>query len=145
MFKYCKKCGMIKNFKPAESACPVCEAPLFPVPSEYLTSSGVMFASQEAREKFVECIKASDEYDAAVASQAKEILAEKEATHKSEVEKMVDEYKDTLPKKCCPVCHSTSLSKISNVGKVAKIGVFGIYGAGDLGKTWKCNSCGMKF
>ena len=45
----------------------------------------------------------------------------------------------------CPVCHSTNLSKISNVGKVAKVGAFGILGAGDIGKTWKCNSCGSKF
>lgn len=48
-----------------------------------------------------------------------------------------------IPK--CPICQSTNLSKISNVKKATKVGLFGLLGAGDIGKTWKCNSCGSRF
>lgn len=145
MFVYCKKCGLIKNIKSQNSVCPVCDTQLLAVPAEYLTASGIMFTSQSARTEFENQIKASPEYDETIASQKQAVLAQKEKAHKQEVEKNVLEYKSTRPQKCCPVCHSTSLTKISNVGKVAKVGVFGILGAGDLGKTWKCNTCGSKF
>lgn len=45
----------------------------------------------------------------------------------------------------CPICGSTSLSKITNTHKVMKIAMFGIFGIGENGKTWKCNNCGSKF
>lgn len=45
----------------------------------------------------------------------------------------------------CPVCGSKDLKRITVVGKVAKVKMFGLLGAGDLGKTYKCNNCGMKF
>lgn len=45
----------------------------------------------------------------------------------------------------CPICGSTNLKKLSVFGKVAKVKMFGIFGAGDLGKTYKCESCGVKF
>ncbi len=45
----------------------------------------------------------------------------------------------------CPSCGSTNLTKLSTAGKVAKISFFGIFGAGNLGKTYKCNNCGVKF
>lgn len=45
----------------------------------------------------------------------------------------------------CPSCGSRSLSKISTVKKAAKVGLFGIFGAGDLGKTYRCNKCGVRF
>ena len=45
----------------------------------------------------------------------------------------------------CPICGSADLKKLSTVGKAAKIGLFGIFGAGSLGKTYKCNNCGVKF
>lgn len=45
----------------------------------------------------------------------------------------------------CPSCGSANLTKLSAVGKVAKIKLFGIFGAGSLGKTYKCNNCGIKF
>lgn len=48
-----------------------------------------------------------------------------------------------IPK--CPICQSTSLSKITTTKKAMKIAAFGIFGMGDNGKTWKCNSCGSKF
>ena len=48
-----------------------------------------------------------------------------------------------IPK--CPSCGSTNLTKLSTAGKVAKISFFGIFGAGNLGKTYKCNNCGVKF
>ncbi len=48
-----------------------------------------------------------------------------------------------IPK--CPICGSTSLSRISTSKKVAKIAFFGLYGAGDIGKTWKCNNCDSRF
>lgn len=52
---------------------------------------------------------------------------------------------DSNNKPKCPSCQSTNLSKISSVGKAAKIGLFGIFGAGDIGKTYRCNNCGVKF
>lgn len=48
-----------------------------------------------------------------------------------------------LPK--CPSCGSTDLKKISVPGKVLKVKLFGLLGTGDLGKTYKCNNCGVKF
>lgn len=45
----------------------------------------------------------------------------------------------------CPICGSTNLKKLSVFGKVAKVKMFGIFGAGNLGKTYKCEDCGVKF
>lgn len=45
----------------------------------------------------------------------------------------------------CPSCGSTNLSHISTTQKIVKVGVFGRLGTGDLGKTYKCNNCGVKF
>lgn len=145
MFMYCKKCGLIKNIKTKDHSCPACEIELEPVPQTYLTNTGLMFASQQAREDFEVFIKTSAEYDNEAHKKCDQIIAEKEELHKEEVAQKVELYKSTRPQKCCPVCHSTSLHKISNLGKVVKVGAFGILGAGDMGKTWKCNSCGCKF
>ena len=145
MFKYCKKCGLIKNIKSNNSACPVCESELLNVPKEYLTPTGIMFISPSARQEFENIVKSSDEYDEELATQREKILSQKEDAHKKEIAQKVSEYNSKKPQKICPVCHSTSISKISNIGKVAKVTAFGILGAGDLGKTWRCNSCGYKF
>lgn len=45
----------------------------------------------------------------------------------------------------CPVCGSHSVKKISAVGKYGKVYAFGLLGADTLGKTYKCNVCGVKF
>ena len=145
MFMYCKKCGFILNVKSANGICPACETILQSVPDEYLTGTGIMFKSQSARTGFENIVKASEDFDESVYLQRENIIAQKEEAHKKEVAEKVEQYKSTRPQKTCPVCHSTSISKISNVGKVVKIGAFGILGAGDIGKTWKCNSCGCKF
>lgn len=145
MFVYCKKCGLIKNTKTQSAICPACEIPLEAVPKEYLSATGLMFASQSSRTEFQQVIKSSPEYDETANAESQEIIAQKEAIHKKEIEQKVEEYKNSRPQKNCPICHSSSISKISNVGKVVKVGAFGILGAGDLGKTWKCNSCGCKF
>lgn len=145
MFVYCKKCGLIKNINMQSCDCPACEIPLESVPREYLSPTGFMFASQSAREKFQMKIRESLDYDEKANAESQGKIAQKEALHKKEVEKKVEEYKNNRPQKRCPVCNSSSISKISNVGKVVKVGAFGILGAGDLGKTWKCNSCGCKF
>lgn len=145
MFVFCRKCGLIKMVKTHTDSCPICDSPLFAVPDEYLTQSKIMFKTQNLRQKFENELKSSPDYDETIASQKDIIIAKKEEAHKKVIEEKVSEYKSAYPKKCCPVCNSTSLSKISNVGKVAKIGAFGILGAGDLGKTWKCNNCGTKF
>ena len=50
---------------------------------------------------------------------------------------------DCIPK--CPICGSSSLSKITNTHKVAKMVAFGIFGMGENGKTWKCDNCGSRF
>lgn len=145
MFMYCKKCGLILNVKSTHSVCPACEITLESVPSEYLTSTGFMFSSQSARKEFENAIKASDDFDESAYEQRDSIIAQKEEAHKKDVAEKVEQYKSTRPQKTCPICQSTSISKISNVGKIVKVGAFGILGAGDIGKTWKCNSCGCKF
>ena len=145
MFVYCKKCGFIKNVKTSQNICMACEIPLEPVPKEFLTDTGLMFSSQSAREKFEKIIQESEEYDANVKSQREEIISQKEAMRQKEIAEQVEIYKNAKPQKVCPICHSTVISKISNVGKIVKVGAFGILGAGDIGKTWKCNTCGSKF
>lgn len=45
----------------------------------------------------------------------------------------------------CPSCGSTNLSKITATRKILKVGLFGRLGTGDLGKTYQCNDCGIKF
>lgn len=145
MFMYCARCGLIKNMKTETPCCPACDIPLKPVPSEFLTKTGLMFISQSARSEFEAMIKESSEYDENANMQSEEIIAQKEDAHKKEVAQRVQEYRDTKPQMECPVCRSTSLTKISNAGKIAKVGAFGLLGAGDLGKTWKCRACGCKF
>lgn len=51
--------------------------------------------------------------------------------------------KVNLPK--CPSCGSTDLKKISISTKVVKVKLFGLLGTGDLGKTYQCKRCGIKF
>ena len=145
MFMYCKRCGLIKNFKTENTFCPACEIKLDAVPKAYLTNSGLMFISQEVKKQFEEIIKSSPDFDKEANEMSSSLIAEKEQIHKKEINEKIDDYKSKIPQKTCPVCHSTSLSKISNVGKGMKVVAFGILGAGDIGKTWKCNSCGIKF
>lgn len=45
----------------------------------------------------------------------------------------------------CPTCSSYSTRKISGTSKVGKVALFGLFGAGDLGKTFKCKSCGYRW
>ena len=145
MFRYCARCGLIRNEKAESAVCPVCDISLKPVPGEFLTKSGLMFLSQSVRTEFENKIRESAEYDEITGRQRDSIIAQKDEIHKKEVEERVQEYQASKPHKECPVCHSSSIVKISNVGKVVKVGVFGILGAGDLGKTWKCEACGCKF
>lgn len=49
----------------------------------------------------------------------------------------------SVPK--CPSCGSTNLSKITATRKILKVGLFGRLGTGDLGKTYQCGDCGVKF
>lgn len=145
MFMYCKHCGFIKNVKSTKLNCPACEMTLECVPARYLTASGLLFVSQELRKEFEEKIKSSPEYNATAGMESAKIIAEKEANQQVEINKKVEEYKQTRVEKRCPVCKSTRLSKISTLGKGAKVLALGILGAGDIGKTWKCETCGHKF
>lgn len=145
MFMYCKRCGLIKNEKNMESKCPACEIPLECVPSKYLTSSGLMFGSQALRNEFEELVKKSPEYVESANLEKDKIIAEKEEIREIDLQKKVEDYKNTRVEKHCPVCNSTKLSKISNIKKGAKVVAFGVFGIGDLGKTWKCGTCGHKF
>lgn len=145
MFMYCSRCGLIKNMKGKEMECPACETALEAVPPKYLTVTGLMFASQAARKEFEEMIRSSEAYDAGANLQSERLLVEKEKIRNQEIEKKVEVYKSSKQQKHCLVCHSTQISKISNIGKGAKVMAFGILGAGDIGKTWKCNTCGYKF
>lgn len=145
MFLYCKKCGLIRNSRNLNQKCDVCETDMSPVPSEYLTSTGLMFLCQEKRLEFEKVIKQNPDYDCQTAENKNRIINEKEKIRLANIEEKVQAYNQNKVKITCPVCHSEMLEKISNVGKVVKVGVFGILGAGDIGKKYKCNSCGHKF
>ena len=145
MFVYCKKCGYITKQKQPQHSCPVCEVYMTDVPKEYLNSSKTMFASQVLRNKFEENIKQSEEFDIHIYSVRDKILSEKEAERKTEIENKVLKYNQARIKLICPICHSENISKISNVGKFVKISAFGVLGAGDIGKKYRCNSCGYRF
>ena len=145
MFVYCKRCGLITKQKQAQETCPACEIAMDVVPSEYLTSSGMMFATQELRKEFEELIKQSEEFDAQASLERDSIITQKQIERKAEIDEKVAEYNQNRVKFTCPVCHSENISKISNVGKIVKVGALGILGAGDIGKKYRCNSCGYRF
>lgn len=145
MFVYCKKCGLIAKQKKEHDTCPACEIPMEFVPETYLSKSGMMFVSQESRNEFEELLKQGKEFDSEANLHRDAIIKQKESEHAAEVAKKVEKYNQERIKFTCPVCHSESLSEISNVGKIVKVGVFGILGAGDIGKKYKCNSCGYRF
>ena len=144
MFNYCAQCGFISST--AVGKCPVCEFELENVPENYLSVNGNLFKSAEAKKFFVETvIESGMMYVPELAQQRDSILAEKNNNNQERIEKLVAEYRNTQPVHKCPVCSSHNLSKISNIGKVTKIALIGVWGAGDLGKHWRCNSCGYKF
>lgn len=145
MFVYCKKCGLIIKQKQLQDICPACEIPMHAVPSEYLTASGMMFASHMLRKEFEELIKQNDDFDVQASLERDSIINEKNAERNAEIAEKVAEYNQNRVKFICPVCHSENLSKISNVGKIVKVSALGILGAGDIGKKYKCNSCGYRF
>lgn len=47
-----------------------------------------------------------------------------------------------IPK--CPICGSTNIQKISGTKKAASAILLGIFST-DIGKTFECKNCGMKF
>ena len=145
MFVYCKRCGLITKQKQSQDVCPACEITMEPVPSTYLTVSGMMFASCEARKKFEEIIKQNEDFDLQASLERDSIINRKNIERSAEIEEKVAKYNQDRVRFTCPVCHSKNLSKISNVGKIVKVSALGILGAGDIGKKYKCNSCGYRF
>lgn len=145
MFVYCKKCGLISKQKQESDICPACEVPMESVPDTYLSKSGMMFASQTLRNEFEELIKQNEEFDSEAYLNRDAVMKQKESEREAEIAKKVAKYNAERIKFTCPICHSENLSEISNIGKVVKVGVFGILGAGDIGKKYKCNSCGYRF
>ena len=145
MFVYCKRCGLITKQKQPKDICPVCEISMYIVPSTYLTASGMMFASQILRNEFEELIKQNEDFDMQASLERDNIINKKNIEHNAEIEKKLAEYNQNRVKFICPICRSESLSKISNVGKLVKVSALGILGAGDIGKKYRCNSCGYKF
>lgn len=145
MFVYCSKCGQIEK-QSKNKFCIICQTELQNVPDKYLSSSGNLFLSQQARQQFIkEIIEASTIYDTALALQRETIIQENAKKHSAEIEQKIQAYNSSKLTLRCPVCGSTSLSAISTVGKVVKISVLGVWGAGDLGKKRRCDSCGHKF
>lgn len=145
MFVYCAKCGQIEK-QSKNTTCTICSTELQNVPGKYLSASGNLFLSPQARQQFItEVIEADALYDKELASQRDVIAQDNAQKHAQEVAKKVQSYQDSKPVHRCPVCGSTNLSAISTVGKVAKISLLGVWGAGDLGKKRRCDSCGHKF
>ena len=144
MFHYCPRCGLITNA--TEEKCPACDYTLETVPDTYLSANGNLFASAEARKMFIhDVIETGSTYQPEIAQNRDALLAEKNKQRQAHIQSLVSEYQSNRPVHRCPVCSSQNLSKISNVGKAAKIAMIGVWGAGDLGKQWRCNSCGYKF
>lgn len=144
MFHFCPQCGLISSAE--KEICPACDYALEPVPVNYLSISGNLFSSQEARNTFVrEVIESGPNFQPELAQNRDMLLAEKNEVRQQRVQELLDEYKKNRPTHKCPVCSSQNLSKISNAGKIVKIAAIGVWGAGDLGKKWRCNSCGYKF
>ena len=145
MFVYCAKCGQIEK-QSKKLLCSICNTELQNVPARYLSASGTLFLSEQARKQFInEVIETGAEYDKDLALQRDSILQEQAEKHSQEVEQKVQDYHASKPAHRCPVCGSTNLSAISTVGKVVKISLLGVWGAGDLGKQRRCDSCGHKF
>ena len=115
------------------------------VPSKYLTASGMMFASPTAKKEFEELIKQNKEFNIQSNLERDSIIRQKEFEHKDQIAEKVAEYNRKRIKVFCPICHSELISKISNVGKFVKVSTLGILGAGDIGKKYRCNSCGYRF
>ena len=145
MFVYCKRCGLITKQKNPDQLCPACMVKMDVVPSEYLTQTGTMFASHALRNEFEEKIKQGEEFDVNASLERDDIIKRIENERKLKIEEKVEEYNKNRIKYTCPVCHSENISKISNVGKFVKVSAFGVLGAGDIGKKYRCNSCGYKF
>ena len=57
-------------------------------------------------------------------------------------QKTSSESQQNIPK--CPICGSTNIQKISGTKKVASAILLGIFST-DIGKTFECKNCGMKF
>lgn len=144
MFHYCPQCGLISGT--ASGNCPACDFKLESVPAVYLSANGNLFASSSARDAFVhEVIETGTAFRLELAENRDALLTAKNEERQKHVQELVSEYQRTRPVHKCPVCSSQNLSRISNAGKVTKIALIGVWGAGDLGKQWRCNSCGYKF
>lgn len=50
------------------------------------------------------------------------------------------QHQQNMPK--CPTCHSTNISKIGTLNRMVSVGLFGL-ASSKIGKTHKCNNCGM--
>lgn len=148
MFYYCPKCADIVNIKGQiceKEDCRVCGGKIELVPSEYLSGNGIFFKSQEDRERFIQNIKSSDSYDAAIGNKKEEIKRQKEEEEQAHIEEMNRKMQEEQFEIRCPVCGKSNVKKISTVGKYAKVYAFGLLGADSLGKKWVCNICGAKF
>lgn len=144
MFVFCPQCGHIFK-KGKETHCPACNYQITAVPDKYLSANGNFFISQQARQAFLEEIAANPRYNKAFAANREHLLSSKQQQHKDSVSQKVLNYQAHVPTRKCPVCGSSNLTTISNLGKIAKISLIGIWGAGDLGKKWRCETCGHKF
>lgn len=45
----------------------------------------------------------------------------------------------------CPTCGSPNIHKISATNKVGSAVVFGVFSIGHVGKTYKCDNCGVEW
>lgn len=130
-YKFCKTCGRLVDADCIESdVCDVCGSPFTILNLNYKTLGHMTLVQEEA---FLRA-----HMDNNVNADAMIRLR-----HKYEYENFGVQHEEFLPH--CPACNSTKLTKISAAKKATKIGLFGIFGAGDLGKTYQCNNCGVKF
>lgn len=142
---YCKKCGrLVQNTMNEENfRCDCCQTITDPVPAEFLGGTrGLFFKDDDTEQWFIDkYIKSSPTLDPYLFEHRDEILAEKSAKLKAQLEygKAIQEEKSRVPK--CPSCGSSNISKIGIINRAVSTHFFGL-ASSKIGKTHKCNHCG---
>ena len=135
---YCPKCASIECYEGGVAKCSFCKT--VTIPTKYNWIDWLFNMPEEESHKLEKDIltlaKADPQFD-------KTTYENRLGKEKLMRTPSASSFASNTPK--CPICGSTSLSKITLAKKATKIALFGIFGMGDNGKTWKCNNCGSKF
>ena len=147
MLHYCKKCGRIlQQYKGDVRGykCDCCKSTTCPVPEKYLLEGfDIAFKNKESEQLLIEeLIKTSPEFDQYLFDHRDEILAKQSAEFDAKMAhgKAILEEQSRVAK--CPSCGSANVSKIGILNRMVSTCLFGL-ASSKIGKTHKCNHCGM--